>query len=102
MAPSVAQTPVPIVTPKLRTSGQLDPIYELIRPFEEFPKEVTGRTVWKAEDYKDAPEKWTHRWTEDQLAAINKAADDFIAAKHRLTAITKVCCRSHAEHGDWR
>lgn len=73
-----------------KSSGQLDPIYSLIRPYEEFPKEITGPTVWKAEDYKDNAEKWTHTFTADEIAELGAAADAFIEAGHPLTGMTKV------------
>ncbi|KAL2374916.1 hypothetical protein RJ035_003399 [Blastomyces gilchristii] len=73
----------------LKTTGQHPPIYEQLKPFSEFPKEITGRTVWKAEDYKDNPEKWTHRFTEAEIDELSQTSDAFIAAKIPLTGISK-------------
>ncbi|EEQ31894.1 hypothetical protein McanMca71_007231 [Microsporum canis] len=73
----------------LKTTGQQPPLYDQIRPFSEFPKKITGPTVWKAEDYKDSPEKWTHRFTEEECAEMSAAADDFVASGIPLTAISK-------------
>lgn len=73
-----------------KSSGQVNPIYSLIRPYEEFPKEITGPTVWKAEDYKGNHEKWTHTFTSDEIAELGAAADAFIEAGHPLTGMTKV------------
>ncbi|KAL2217701.1 hypothetical protein M432DRAFT_548989 [Thermoascus aurantiacus ATCC 26904] len=73
----------------LKTTGQHPPIYELLQPFEKFPKEITGPTVWKAEDFKDHPEKWTHRFTDEELEELSTAADNFIASGTPLTAISK-------------
>lgn len=75
-----------------RTSGQMDPIYSLIRPYEDFPQEITGPTVWRADDFRQSREKWTYSFTESEIAEIGAAADRFIAAGTPLTGITKVCC----------
>lgn len=73
-----------------KTSGQQEPIYSCIQPYEKFPKEITGQTVWKPVDYKNNPEKWTHAFTDDEVAEIGAAADKFIDAGLPLTGITKV------------
>jgi hypothetical protein len=104
MAPALTEIPPPpqsthpltkrvslsIFPDGIKTSGQHPPLYDLLRPFSDFPKEITGPTVWKAEDYKDNPEKWTHRFTEDEISELSEAADQFIAAGIPLTGITKV------------
>lgn len=73
----------------LVTSGQHNPIASLVRPYSDFPKEITGPTVWKAEDYRDNPERWVHVFSDEEIAELGKAADDFIAAGHPLTGMTK-------------
>ena len=74
----------------IKTSGQTDPEYDLIKPYEDFPKEITGSTVWKAEDYKDNTEQWTHFFSEEEVEEMSKAADAFIASDTPLTGICKV------------
>ncbi|KAK2832059.1 hypothetical protein FQN49_006890, partial [Arthroderma sp. PD_2] len=64
----------------LKTTGQQPPLYDQIKPFSEFPKQITGPTVWKAEDYTNHPEKWTHRFTEEECAEMSAAADAFVAS----------------------
>lgn len=73
----------------LKTSGQHNPDYSLIRPYAEFPKEITGPTVWKAEDYCNNPERWTHAFSEEEIAELGEAADQFIASGTPLTGMTK-------------
>ncbi|KAL4742829.1 hypothetical protein BDV11DRAFT_180162 [Aspergillus similis] len=73
----------------LKTTGQHPPIYEELHPFEDFPKSISGRTLWKAEDYKDAPEKWTHRFTAEEIEELSATADAFLASKTPLTGISK-------------
>lgn len=77
-----------------KTSGQQEPEPLLVQPYEKFPKEITGPTVWKAEDFKNNPEKWTHAFTDDEVAEIGAAADKFIKQDHPLTGISKVCSNS--------
>lgn len=74
----------------LKTTGQHPPLAEELHPFEDFPSEITGRTVWKAEDYKDHPKKWVHRFTAAEIEELSSTADQFIAAGTPLTGISQV------------
>lgn len=74
----------------IKTSGQCPPTYEQLVPYEEFPKEITGPTVWKKEDYENNPERWVHRFSEEEVTELSKAADDFLASGTPMTGITKV------------
>lgn len=78
----------------IKTSGQTHPEYDQIKPYEEFPKEITGPTVWKSEDYQNNPERWVHRFSEDEVKELSKAADDFLASGTPMTGITKVGFRT--------
>ena len=73
----------------IKTSGQHNPIYDLIRPYSEFPKEISGPTVWKAEDYRNNPERWTHGFSDEEIAELGAAADAFIASGTPLTGMAK-------------
>lgn len=73
-----------------KTSGQQEPVYSCIQPYERFPNEIMGQTVWKPQDYKNNPEKWTYSFTDEDVAEISAAADKFMAAGLPLTGITKV------------
>ncbi|KAF4635504.1 hypothetical protein G7Y89_g2601 [Cudoniella acicularis] len=73
----------------IRTSGQHPPLYDLIRPYSEFPKEITGETVWKAEDYTNNPERWVHVLNEEEIEELSAVADKFLAEKIPLTGISK-------------
>lgn len=108
MAPAVAETiDRPPLVPKqsiqdnssastnifpdgIRTSGQHPPLYDQLRPYSEFPKEIVGPTVWNKEDYDGHPERWTHLFSEEEIAELGKAADDFIVSQTILTGIRKV------------
>lgn len=73
----------------LKTSGQHPPRYELIRPYKDFPTEITSPTVWKAEDYRNNPERWTHVFSDEEIAELSSAADAFIAAGTPFTGMAK-------------
>lgn len=73
----------------IRTSGQHPPIYSKLKKYNDYPKEISGPTVWKAEDYQNSPEKWVHWFTEAEKAELGKATDDFLATETPLTGITK-------------
>ncbi|KAI9902387.1 hypothetical protein N3K66_001739 [Trichothecium roseum] len=73
----------------IRTSGQHEPLYDLLKPYSAFPKEITGSTVWQKETYVDSPERWTHRFTEDEVGELSRAADDFLRSGTPLTGISR-------------
>lgn len=89
---SPAQTTVDtkIFPDGIKTSGQHPPLYDLLRPYSDFPKNITGETVWKAEDYTNNPERWVHVLNDEEVNELGAAADKFIADKTPLTGISKV------------
>jgi hypothetical protein len=74
----------------IKTSGQHPPLYDLIRNYSDFPKEIKGETVWKAEDYTNNPERWVHIFNNEEIAELSATADKFLADKTPLTGISKV------------
>lgn len=106
MAPGILvdepQAPLPVVTKSsnndaprsifpdgIRTSGQHPPLYDALKPYEAFPKEITGRTVWKRDDFVNNPELWQHPFTDEEIAELGATADAFIASGTPLTGISK-------------
>jgi len=73
----------------IKTSGQHPPLAEALKPYSEFPKEITGESVWKAEDYQNNPERWIHPFSAAEIAELSAAADRFIADKIPLTGISQ-------------
>ncbi|KAF2641462.1 Clavaminate synthase-like protein [Massarina eburnea CBS 473.64] len=73
----------------IKTSGQHPPLYEQLRPYSDFPKEITGPTAWNAEEYKHDSRPWTHPFSEEELQEISETADKFIASGTPLTGISK-------------
>ena len=76
-----------------KTSGQNEPVYSVIQPYDNFPKQITGQTVWTADEYKNNTEKWTYIFSDEEVAEIEAAADKFIADDVPLIGITKVSIR---------
>ena len=73
----------------IRTSGQHPPLYHKLHPYSDFPKEITGPTVWYADEYRDHPERWVHAFTDDEIAELSSVADAFIASGIPLTGISR-------------
>ncbi|KAH8815137.1 hypothetical protein F5884DRAFT_165741 [Xylogone sp. PMI_703] len=73
----------------IKTSGQHPPLYDQLRPYADFPKEITGETVWKAEDYKNNPERWVHVLSAEEVEELSEVSDKFIADNIPLTGISK-------------
>jgi hypothetical protein len=85
-----ADAPRSIFPDGIRTSGQHPPIYSALKEYAEFPKEISGPTVWVADDYKNNPERWTHPFTDEEVQELGEAADQFIASGTPLTGISQV------------
>ena len=75
----------------LRTSGQHPPIEGQIKPFDKFPSYITGRTVWRATEISENPERWIRAFSSSELVELERAADDFLRSSIPLTSINKVC-----------
>lgn len=78
----------------IKTSGQHPPLYDKLRPYSDFPKEITGESLWKPEDYVNNPERWVHVFSEEEIAELSDVADRFLANKSPLNGISKVASYS--------
>ncbi|EJT47926.1 hypothetical protein A1Q1_03161 [Trichosporon asahii var. asahii CBS 2479] len=76
------------VTGEILTSGQHEPNHDDIIPYAQFPKEVTGRTVWTKDDFADTS-IWKHRWTPEQIQELEEAYDRFAETGLPLTAVNR-------------
>ncbi|KAI9745204.1 MAG: hypothetical protein M1818_001482 [Claussenomyces sp. TS43310] len=72
-----------------KSSGQHAPILSTIRPYADFPKHITGPTVWQADDYQTNPERWVHVLSANEVQELSDVADQFIASKTPLTGISQ-------------
>lgn len=84
------KAPISIFPDGIKTSGQHTPLFQKLKPYEEFPKAITGPTVWKKEDYANHPARWTHPFSDGEIDELSTAADSFIEREILLTGITKV------------
>jgi hypothetical protein len=73
----------------IRTSGQHPPLYDLLKPYSAFPKQITGPTVWRASDFTSHPERWIHPLTPSDINELSTAADAFLASGQPLEGISK-------------
>jgi len=106
MAPTATQSPLEVPQSKtfsydnpsksvfpdgIKTSGQRAPESEHVAPYSDYPKVITGDTVWNRDDYQHNPERWTHHFSEEEVSELSKTADAFMASDTPLTGITQVC-----------
>ncbi|PLB36033.1 TauD/TfdA family dioxygenase [Aspergillus candidus] len=84
-----AAVPLDVFPDGLKTTGQHAPLYDHLVPFEKFPKKIEGPTVWDPEDYRNTPERWTHRFTSEEIEELSVASDNFLNNKIPLTGISK-------------
>ena len=81
----------------IRTSGQIEPNYDLLHPYEDFPQKIEGPTVWRRDEFADSPEKWIHVFTSDEVEELGTVSESFIKQNIPLTGISKVCKYKHFE-----
>ncbi|KAL1407875.1 hypothetical protein Q8F55_007311 [Vanrija albida] len=72
------------------TSGQHEPVFSLLEPYENFPKKIEGPTVWTREELTENPSVWKHQWTDELITEVEDAYTAFEATGKPITAITKV------------
>ena len=87
---SKTNVPISIFPDGIKTSGQHPPLYDQLKSYEAFPTNISGPTIWDADNYNNNPERWTHHLSEHETLELGKAADEFKAAGIPLTGITKV------------
>ena len=92
------QIPRSIFPDGIKTSGQHPPLYHRLSPYQDFPYDISGPTVWNADDYKHNPERWTHCFTDDEITEMSEAADQFRDSGVPLTGISKV--KPKEKHAD--
>ncbi|KAJ9119630.1 hypothetical protein QFC22_003339 [Naganishia vaughanmartiniae] len=81
---------MPIALSKELTSGQQEPVSDLLQPYQNFPKKISGPTVWHAEDFRSRPDLWQRQWTPELIQQLEEAFDKFEATGKTLPDINKV------------
>ena len=74
----------------MRTSGQHPPIESQLKPFEDFPTNIAGRTVWKATDLAKITSSWIHVLESLEIEELDRATEDFMSRGVSLVTINKV------------
>ncbi|WOO84275.1 Taurine hydroxylase-like protein SAT17 [Vanrija pseudolonga] len=83
------KAPANDVVKPLLTSGQHEPLFDILTPYEQFPKEVTGPTVWTKEEFESNPKAWKWRWTPEQIADLEAAYDEWEKTGKSLPEINR-------------
>ncbi|KAH8879204.1 Clavaminate synthase-like protein [Thozetella sp. PMI_491] len=55
------------------SSGQREPEYHLLAPFQSMPKQITDRTVWTKEELEKDPTRWLRPFSAAEVDQIQKA-----------------------------
>ncbi|WWC70478.1 uncharacterized protein I206_104429 [Kwoniella pini CBS 10737] len=71
------------------TSGQHEPVESLVQAYSSFPREVTGPTVWRREEYIDHPDLWKKTWTAEQIKDLETSYEGFLKTGLDLPQITR-------------
>lgn len=87
--PPLPAAPLKSLTQGL-TSGMLEPDHSLVQPYANFPKEITGKTVWKREDFINDESLWKRFWTPENIASLEKSYDEWAAKGLTLPQIDRV------------
>jgi hypothetical protein len=57
-------------------SGQREPEYDLLTPFEDMPEQITGRTVWTKEQLEQESNRWLRHFSNEEVDQIEQAIRD--------------------------
>jgi Taurine catabolism dioxygenase TauD, TfdA family len=72
------------------SSGQREPVYSLLTPFEEMPETITGRTVWTKEELSADPSRWLYSFTPEETDEIEQAMRSVEQKGLGLAAVDKL------------
>jgi hypothetical protein len=95
LKPQNEDAPRNIFPDGIRTSGQHAPLYDVLRPYSDFPETITGPTAWNRDQFVERQDSWTRPFTDAELAELGGTADAFIASGTPLTGISKVIAMQH-------
>ncbi|CAK9786290.1 Clavaminate synthase-like protein [Cutaneotrichosporon oleaginosum] len=71
------------------TQGMLEPLHELVQPYSAFPKKITGKTVWRREDFLNDETLWKRFWTPENVASLEASYDAWAAKGLSLPEIDR-------------
>jgi hypothetical protein len=70
-------------------SGQMEPIYELLTPYDQIPKVIKGRTVWTKEELENDSSRWIRHFAASEIEEIEEAIRAFEAQKLPLADVNQ-------------
>ncbi|KAI8235334.1 Taurine hydroxylase-like protein SAT17 [Colletotrichum sp. SAR 10_99] len=71
------------------SSGQREPEYDLLEPYESMPEAIVGRTVWTKEDLEADTSRWLRDFTPDEVTHIESAVHDIEKNNLQLSEVDK-------------
>ncbi|OBT63528.1 hypothetical protein VE03_07050 [Pseudogymnoascus sp. 23342-1-I1] len=71
------------------SSGQMEPIYDLLTPYDKIPKEIKGRTVWTKEELEKEPSRWVRTFSAFEVDEIEAATRSFEAQNFQLADVSR-------------
>lgn len=79
------------------SSGQREPIYDLLTPFQSMPKEMTGRSIWTKEELQNEPGRWIRCWNSSEVKQIEQAIQHVEKQKLPLAEVDRSTFRLPAD-----
>ncbi|KAI8265351.1 Taurine hydroxylase-like protein SAT17 [Colletotrichum sp. SAR11_239] len=71
------------------SSGQREPEYDLLEPYESMPEAIVGRTVWMKEDLEADTSRWLRVFTPDEVIHIESSVHDIEKNNLQLSEVDK-------------
>ncbi|KAF4932447.1 Taurine hydroxylase-like protein SAT17 [Colletotrichum fructicola] len=71
------------------SSGQREPEYDLLEPYESMPEAIVGRTVWTKEDLEADSSRWLRVFSPDEVTHIESAVHDIEKNNLQLSEVDK-------------
>lgn len=71
------------------SSGQREPEYHLLVPFESMPNRITGRTVWAKEDIEKESSRWLRPFTQEEVEHVEKAIHHIESERLSLASVNR-------------
>lgn len=69
------------------SSGQREPEYHLLAPFDAMPEQITGPTVWTKEDLESEPDRWLRTFSEDEIRQVEQAIQQVESRNLQLSEV---------------
>lgn len=71
------------------SSGQREPEYDILTPYESMPKQISGRTVWTKEELVADTARWIRPFNELEIQHISTAVQNIESQNLDLPQISR-------------